>query len=409
MGSTARTWSLRAGVVALVVVGLYFAFRPRAVPVDVAAVDRGDVRVTLRDDGTTRVREIYDVSTPLPGRVLRFQGDVGDAVQAGETVLAYILPSSPAFLDQRTRSQLEAALEAATAGRELAAADLGRLEAESDYARTELRRAEKLATDGTISAADLDRARKEARTAEAALRTATAALDVREHQLATARAALIRPEGDVAGVAGDNGVPVRAPVGGTILRIFRQSEGVVPAGTPLAQVGDPRQLEIVVDLLSSDAVLVTEGDRARIERWGGPDPLNGVVRRVEPYGATKLSALGIEEQRVNVLIDLEDPIERWARLGHGYEVEAEITISEHDDVLRVPNAALFRKGPHWATFALSDGRARLTEVEIGARNEELAEVRAGLDEGDLVVVYPSDRVGDGTRIEGLRSAPSGQT
>lgn len=394
-----RKWSIRAGVPVLVALALYFAFRPRPVAVDVAMVSRGPLKVAVRDDGETRVMEIYDVSAPIPGRVLRLQGEVGDPVVAGDTILAHILPSSPAFLDQRTRSQLEAAVEAASAARTLAAADLGRLEAETDYAQTELRRAERLATDRTISAAALDRARKESRTAEAALQSAIAALDVREHELATARAALIEPEArGTTAHPDEHGVPVRAPVSGTILRVFRESEGVVPAGTPLAQIGDPTQIEIVVDLLSSDAVLVSQGDPVTIERWGGDHPLGGVVRRVEPYGRTKLSALGIEEQRVNVLIDLQDPIERWRRLGHGYEVEAAITIWEEADVLRVPNAALFRMGATWGAFAVRGGRARLVEVQIGRRNEDDAQLLGGLNEGDLVVLYPSDRVTDGAAI-----------
>lgn len=397
--SSMRRWWIRAGVVALILSAAYLAFRPQAVPVDVATVMRAPLRVTVSDDGETRVREVYDVSAPIAGRVLRFQGDVGDAVVAGESILAYMLAARPAFLDVRTRSQLEASVEAAMAARDLAAAEIGRIEAESDFARTELRRAEELATEGAISAADLDRARKEARAAEAALMTASAALDMREHELATARAALIAPPHSDSYRTVEDGLPVRAPVSGTILRILQESEGVVPAGTPLAQVGDPSQLEVVVDLLSSDAVLVSEGDAVEIERWGGDHPLAGVVRRVEPYGVTKLSALGIEEQRVNVIIDLTEPTARWERLGHGYEVEARIVIWEADDVVQVPNAALFRRGTSWATFVVREGLAHLAVVEIGRRNEEMARVLEGLSVGDTVVLYPSDRVADGTHVE----------
>lgn len=403
---TSRKW-LRWTIAAIVVaLGLYFGLRPRPVPVDLARVERGPMEITIRDDGQTRVREVYVVSTPIPGRVLRFQGDVGDPVVAGKTVLAHILASSPAFLDVRTRSQLEASVEAASAARNLAAADIGRREAETDFARTELRRAEELADQGAISAADLDRIRKEARTAEAGLHTARAALQVREHELATARAALIGPpasEPTGLRTVRDDTLPVRAPVSGTILHIFRESEGVVPAGAPIAQIGDPTELEIVVDLLSSEATRVSPGDGVRIERWGGAEPLAGVVRRVEPYGVTKLSALGIEEQRVNVIIDLTDPISKWRKLGHGYEVEARISIWRDADVLKIPSAALFRIGSTWATFVARDGRAHLTTVDVGRTNGDTTQILGGVNPGDEVVLYPSDRVGDGTRIE--RRAP----
>ncbi len=395
-----RTWSIRAGLAVLAGLALYFTFRTRPVPVDLAHVERGSLRVTVSDDGETRVREVYVVSAPLPGRVLRFQGDVGDPVTAGETVLAHMLPTSPAFLDVRTRSQLGASVEAAEAARDLASAEIGRIEAETVFARTELRRSEELAAEGTISVAALDRARKEARAADATLQTGRAALEMREHELATARAALISPLLAASSPPlHSNGLPVRAPVSGSILRIFRESEGVVPAGTPLAEIGDPTDLEVVVDLLSSDAVLVSAGDEVRIERWGGDEPISGAVRRVEPYGVTKISALGIEEQRVNVIIDLTDPVEKWRRLGHGYKVEAQIVRWQEDDVLQVPIAALFRRGAAWAAFAVRDGRAQTVPVEVGETNGRMAQVLAGLDLDDVVVLYPSDRVTDGSLVE----------
>lgn len=395
-----RTWSIRAGLAVLAGVALYLTFRPLPVPVDLAHVERGPLQVTVNDDGETRVREVYVVSAPLPGRVLRFQGDVGDPVTAGETVLAYIVPTSPAFLDVRTRSQLDASLEAAEAARDLAAAEIGRTEAEMVFARTELRRSEELAAEGTISVAALDRARKEARAADAGLQTARAALEVREHELVTARAALISPlQPASSALEHRSGLPVRAPVSGSILRIFHESEGVIPAGTTLAEIGDPTDLEVVVDLLSADAVLVSAGDEVRIERWGGERPINGVVRRVEPYGITKISALGIEEQRVNVIIDLTDPIENWRRLGHGYKVEAQIVRWHEDDVLQVPTAALFRRGAAWATFVVRDGRAQISPVEVGATNGRMAQVLAGLHLNEVVVLYPSDRVTEGSLVE----------
>jgi len=194
-------------------------------------------------------------------------------------------------------------------------------------------------------------------------------------------------------------VSVYAPITGTVLRVLQKSEGVVTASTPLVEVGDPRELEIVVDLLSADAVRVQAGQRVYIEGWGEPEPLNGVVQRVEPFGFTKISALGIEEQRVNVIIDFTDPPEKWQRLGHGYRVEPRIVLWEADDVLKIPLPALFRDGDGWAVFAEQRGRAVLRRVEIGRDNGLEAEVVKGLEPGEHVVLHPSDRVSEGVRLE----------
>ncbi|MEE8272502.1 MAG: HlyD family efflux transporter periplasmic adaptor subunit [Alphaproteobacteria bacterium] len=393
-----RRWAWRVAGAVVVVSALAYAFRPQPVPVDTAVVARGPLVVTVDDDGETRVREVYLVSAPLPGRVLRFDGDVGDPVTAEETVLATILPTDPTFLDIRTRSELEAVVRAADAARTLAEAEVARTEAEVDYAVAEHERATRLFDRGTISAAALDRARMGARTQEAALMTARAALNVREHELATARASLIGPSADDRDVDRYSGCCflVRAPVSGRILRIVHESEGVVAAGAPLVEIGDPHDLEVVVDLLSSDSVRVEEGAAALIEDWGGPS-LNGRLRRIEPYAFTKVSALGIEEQRVNVIIDFVDPPELWRQLGHGYQVEARIVVWQGDDVLKSPQAALFRDGNDWAVFVLADGRASLRRIEVGHMDGRHAEVLDGLAAGDTVVLHPSDRVTDGVR------------
>ena len=362
-------------------------------------VGRDGFEVSVHDDGHTRVREVYVVSAPLPGRVLRFSGDVGDEVIAGQTVVANILPADPTMLDIRTRSSLEAAVRAAEAALSLAEAEVARIEAAVDYARTEFQRTQELERRGAVSEAALDRARLELRTQRAALEQAEAAQNVRQFELETARAALIGP-GEGEGVD-DNGccVAVGAPVSGRILQIYQESESIVQAGTPLVEIGDPRDLEIVVDLLSTDAVQVNEGDRVVIERWGGEGSLNGVVSLVEPYGFTKISSLGIEEQRVNVVIDITDPEEMWSRLGHGYRVEARVVLWEDDDVLQVPISALFRDGDDWAVFAVRGSRARLTRIEVGEMNTDAAQVLGGLDEGTRIIVHPSDRIGPGVLVE----------
>jgi HlyD family secretion protein len=269
-----------------------------------------------------------------------------------------------------------------------------------EFAEAELARARQLAERGNISASALDRAELQVRTARAAVASAQAELDVRTYQLETARARLITPREDgVASEADRCCVPVRAPVNGRILRVLHESEGVVTAGTPLVEIGDPQDLEVVVELLSSDAVRVSDGAKVAIEAWGGGATLEGRVRRVEPYGFTKISALGIEEQRVNVIIDFVGDPEGWQRLGHGFRVEVRIVVWQADDVISVPLGVLFRRGESWAVFVSDDGRARLREVTIGQRNGRVAQVLEGLEVGERIILHPSDKVEDGTRIE----------
>jgi HlyD family secretion protein len=399
------------GLALLVAIGL--AFMPQPVPADIVTIGRGALAVTVDEEGQTRVRDIYTVSAPVGGRVLRIRADVGDPVTQGETVVATIQPTDPSFLDARSLGQAEAQVKAAEAARTLAAADVERARAELDFAQSEYRRAQRLAAKGNVSQSTLDKARLDMRTRAAAIDEAQAALSMRDFELENARALLIQPgeggeagEGSVAGIGRTSGccVPVRSPITGRVLRIMQESESIVLPGAPLIEVGNADDLEIVVDLLSEDAVRVTEGDRVAIEDWGGPEVLNGIVRRVEPFGFTKVSALGIEEQRVNVIIEFEDPAEMWAELGHGYRLDTRIFVWEADDVLTVPVSALFRNAGKWAVFRDDDGEAVLTAIEIGRRNALEAAVESGLEEGDRVVIHPSDRVVDGVSLEprGLR-------
>jgi HlyD family secretion protein len=273
-----------------------------------------------------------------------------------------------------------------------------RAQAELDFARAEFERIGALARSHTISENELDAAQRRARTAEAALAEARAERQVRESEYQVARARLLTPTSSRRRAADCACVNVVSPVSGTVLRIVNESEGVVQSGTPLVEVGNADQLEIVVDLLSADAVRVQGGQRVIIEGWGGEQSLDGVVRRVEPFGFTKVSALGIEEQRVNVVIDIKDSRDRWQRLGHGYRVEPRIVVWESTDVLRVPLSALFRHGEQWAVFVEWDGRAALRRVEIGQGNGLEAEVRSGLEAGERVVLHPGDRVSPGARL-----------
>jgi HlyD family secretion protein len=389
------------GIVVAVVVaaGLIYAFLPQPVPVDLAVLARGPLTVTVDEEGETRVEDVYVVSAPVAGRLLRIEGEVGDLVIAGETVVASLQEAQPAFLNLRARRQAEAEVRAAEAALTLAQAEVERAEAELEFARNDLARSEALARRETISERTLDRSRLDVKTGSAALARARAELRVSESQLETARAALIEPGIDpVTGEREGCCVTLRAPVSGRILRILDESERVVEAGTPLLEIGDPYELEVVVDVLSQDAVRVEPGAEVLIEDWGGGDALRGRVSRVEPYGFTKVSALGIEEQRVNVIVAFADPAAARRALGHGYRVMARIIVWQDDDVLVLPIGALFRRGDTWAVYVDEDGRARERAVAIGRRNSRHAEVLDGLRQGEAVVLYPSDRVGEDVRI-----------
>lgn len=385
-------------LVALVLLGLVFAFRPRAVIVDMATVDRGELVITVNDEGETRVHDIYVLSAPVAGHMRRIDLHAGDPVVALESIVAEIQPIDAAFLDPRTEAQARADVRAAESAKKLAEAEVEQARAEREFAEREHDRAIRLITDGTISERDLDTAERNRRTSTAALATAIAALDVRSYELERARAALVSPAENTPSGEDCDCIAIRSPVNGQVLRILQQSEAVVAAGAPLIEIGNPRDLEIVVDLLSPDAVKVEPGQRVIIERWGGDAPLEGRVRLVEPFGFTKISALGIEEQRVNVVIDLASDENDWQRLAHGYQVDVRIVLWESDDTLTVPLLALFRNGPDWWVFVESDGRAAMRKVEIGRRNSLDAEVLDGLEAYERVVLYPGDRVSDGVRI-----------
>lgn len=378
--------------------GLVWSFWPRAVPVEVARVTRGPLRVEVSDEGRTRVREVYQVSAPVAGRLLRIEGHAGDAVVGGKTVVAHLMPSVPAFLDVRSRAQAETAVQSASAMRDLAATFEKRMTAELAFAVADLRRARQLATSGAISRANLERAELAHNVAVAQLATARAALRAKAFDLESAKALLIDPTAPQAPRAS---IPLRAPVSGRILRVLQESESVIGAGAPILQIGDPQKLEIAVPLISEEAVKVREGASATITDWGGPGILRAHVRRIEPSGFTKVSALGVEEQRVNILLDFADPPDRRAAISDGFRVIAHIVVWEKPDAVRVPASALFRNGAGWAVFAVRGARAVLTPVTVGRSSDSASEIIRGLGVGDQVIIHPSDRVHDGVKITRL--------
>lgn len=395
-------WLGAMGVAAIAVA--WFAW-PRPIPVDTARAAMGPMAVTADEEARTRVRHVYTVSAPVAGKVLRISRPdghdgtslhVGDEVVASKTIVAVMQPVSPGMLDVRSRTELEAALVAANAVVTLAEAEIRRIDAAVSFARTELARAEGLARSNTIPARDLEKARFDLETIEAQLATAKAQLEVRRREQAVASARLLE-SGTDAGTNQDCCVKISAPESGRVLRIVQQDEAVVQAGAPLVQIGDPRDLEIVADFLSTEAVQIRSGAPVTIDGWGGP-VLRGRVVRVDPAGFAKVSALGIEEQRVGTVIDLVDPPESWERLGHDFRVIVHVAIWESNDALTVPASALFRRGDDWAVFAVKEGRAHATLVRTGQRNSKLVEVLSGLSPGDRVVLHPSDRVVEGTAV-----------
>jgi HlyD family secretion protein len=392
----AKKWKWWAGgAVILVLVAL--AFLPKKVDVEAAEVRVGPLEVSLDEEGETRVRERFVISAPIAGRVERIEHEPGDRVVAGETVIATFRPSQPVLLDVRSRAEARAAAEAAEAAVGRVRAERERIASELAYARAEAARYRRLAAEGIVSQDLLEQTELRVSTQEEALQAAEFALRSTEGELRVTRARLLeasttREEGGV--------IAIRSPVDGVVLRRVHESEAIVPAGTPLVEVGDTRELEVVADYLSSDAVRMKPGYRALIERWGG-EPLLARVRRIEPSGFTKISALGVEEQRVNVVLDLdESQREHWENLGDGYRVEVRVIVWADDRVLVVPTGALFRDGESWAVYRVEDGRAALRRVEIGARSARLAQVLEGLEEGDRVIVHPGDQVRDGVRVAG---------
>lgn len=389
---------LLAALGAALLGGLVMAFRPQPALVEVAEVTRGPFEQVIEDDGKTRVRERYVVSAPLAGKLQRITLKAGDAVTAG-MVLAAIDPSSPALLDVRAERELTERVGAAEATRLSAAATVERARAALEKSRTDLARTRKLTAQGFVSAAQMEQAELEAKISSRELETARYAEQAAAHDVAMARAALIQVRDSAAGKPSARRWEVRTPVAGQVLRVVQESEATVAAGAPLLEIGQPTELEVVVDVLSTDAVQIKPGAPVRLLRWGRAEPLEGRVRRVEPAAFTKVSALGVEEQRVNVTIDLTSPAETWQSLGDGYKVDASIIVASLDNVIKVPVSALFRDGDQWAAFIVANGKAARRMVQPGRRGGLEAVVEKGLQPGEKVIVHPGDTIRDGRRVK----------
>lgn len=397
-----RTLSILLVALAAAAALFGWAFAPRPLPVEIARVDLGRFESSVDEDARTRLRERYVVSAPLAGRLARIGLREGDPVAAGAAV-AVLTPALSPMIDERMRLGLRARVESAEAMALRAAARVGRAKVALEQARNEAVRTEQLAAKGFVAATKLQADRLAVDAAGREVEAAEQERHAAGHDLEQARAAL----GAASGGGAVRPFEVRAPIDGRVLKVVQASEGTVALGTPLLEIGDTRALEVVAELLTTDALRTQPGDRVVVDRWGGPQPLEGRVRRVEPAAFTKVSALGVEEQRVNVLIDLVSPHERWQALGDGYRVSVRVIVQSVDDAVRVPVSAVFPEArpagedggaPRWAAFAVRDGVARRVALDVGARNGVHAWVRSGLSPGEAVIVYPPPALRDGDRV-----------
>lgn len=393
MGRTRILVSLLAG---LAVIGAgFWAFMPRAIPVETAAVTLGRFAATVEETGRTRVRERYVVSAPMAGRLIRPTLRPGDAIEQGQTI-ATLRASPSSLLDPRARQELEERIGMAEASLEEASAAQERARVLLARARTDLDRTRQLRATGAAALAQFERDTFVFEAAERDLVAADRRRHAAEHAVAQMQA-LIRPGGEGNG----DTVTLNAPVAGRVLKVVQESEGAVAAGTPVMEIGDPLDIEVAVDLLTTVAVRLRQGAPVSISGWGGPAPLPGRVRRVEPSGFTKLSALGVEEQRVWVLIDIAAPPAQRAGLADGFRVEVAITLDEIEAATLIPAGALFRRGDDWFVFVSAGGKAVLRRVEVRQRSGRTAAIAAGLSVGERVIVYPPSAVADGKSVRDL--------
>ncbi|WP_202396001.1 efflux RND transporter periplasmic adaptor subunit [Stappia sediminis] len=395
-----RLWLKRLFFTALTIAiagGFYMALKEKPILVDIARVTAGPMQVTINEEGETRVRDVYTVSSPMDGHLERIELEEGDAVKANETIIASIRPLDPPFLDERTRTELLAALEAARSAVKVAEVELTRAEVALSLAKSEYQRASKLANTNIISQSQLEKAYNAVQLQEAQVESAKANIRLRNAELDSARARITETrELQTRRTGEDCCMDITAPVNGVVLDVIAESEQAITSGAKLVDIGDPKDLEIAVDLLSSDAVKIKPGTKVTITEWGGDKDLQATVRRIDPAAFTKVSALGIEEQRVNVILDLDEVPEG---LGHGYRVFARLTVWSGENVLQVPIGAIFRSDGNWSVFAVVDGKADLRKVRLGHMNSSDAEVLEGLADGDTVILYPNDLLSDGSLVE----------
>ncbi len=381
----------------VVVIGLGLGLRPTPVLVEVSEVKKAPMEVVIEEEGKTRVKDRYVISAPVTGYLRRIDLEIGDSVKPGQ-ILTQLEPLPSNVLDPRSRAEAEARVAAARSGLLAAEEQVVAVKANADYAASEYQRHKALKVKNLISEETLSLSLAEKQRTQALLRSARFAVEVSRHELNAASTLLRYSAAQTSPAELKERVNIKAPVSGSVLSLHHKSEGVVIAGSPLVEIGDPSGLEVAVDVLSFDAVQIKKGMKVKLERWGG-DTLDGIVRVVEPVGFTKVSALGVEEQRVWVIIDINAPTEQWLSLGDGYRVEAKFLLWQNDAALQIPNASLFKKGQQWAVYHLVNDEIKIKTVEIGQRNGLNAQLLSGLSEGDKIIVHPGDDIKPGVRVK----------
>lgn len=380
-------------IIVVLALAIFFSMRSPPIDVDVAAVTKGPMLVTINDEGETRVRNMFVISAPINGRLMRVNLDAGDPVIAGKTVVARIMPAQPDFLNARNEAETRAQIKSLEAAVQSSAARITQAEADRKLAAANFERIDALYGRGFATKTAQDAARAARDSSAARLTEARGAAESARFELRAAQARLMAPT-----ASSSNILSVYSPESGSVLRLTHESETPISAGTPVVEIGNPADIEIVTDLLSSDAVKIKPGSRVLIENWGGEKPLTGKVQRIEPFGFTKISALGVEEQRVNVIIDFADPLAARQRLGHGYRVIVKIVEWEGRNIVQAPISALFRDKGQWSVFVMRGGKAVIVPVETGRMNDEQAQILKGLQTGEEVILHPSEKIDDGTRI-----------
>jgi len=386
-------------ILILVAIGLLvFAFTPEKLKVDMVSVVEGDLIIAVEGEGKTRIHDIYTIYTPIDGRVTRIESNAGDIVTAGKTIIANMYPANPAFLDKRSETQAKADINGAEAALSLSSSRVRQAQAQLTFDQSEYKRAQELFKSNMISTAELERSEIQLTMQKAEKETAIANQTLMASRLKAAQAKLLQPEsiGDMQSAVCQ--VCIYSPVDGHVLRILHKSESIIPVGTALVEIGDPRDLEVNIEMLSTNAVKVNVGDKAFIKRWGGTVDLEARVKVIEPSGFTKISALGVEEQRVNVILTLTEPYDKWQSLGDAFRVEADIIIDHIKGINKIPLSALFRHNGIWSVFKVIDGEVFLQAVTVGKRNSFFAEISQGLSVGEKVIVHPNNSVEAGLNV-----------
>lgn len=377
---------------------LAYAFIPEPFLVDISQVTQSDLLITIEGEGKTRIHDIYVVSTPIDGRITRIASEPGDIVEAGKTVIANMYPANPTFLNKRLETQAKADVEGAQAALALASARVKQAQAQLNYELADFKRIQTLYSQNAVSAVQVEKAQLQITTLRAELDTTRSNENVMRSRLEVAKATLLQPKEESANNTTGCQICIHSPVDGKVLRILHKSESIVPVGTPVVEIGNPEDLEVTIEMLSTNAVKVNVGDDALIKRWGGEQDIAARVKMVEPSGFTKISALGVEEQRVNVILSFTDTNYAWRNLGDAFRVEASIIIDKAKNALVVPISSLFRQNEQWSVFKVVKGSAIIQSVEVGRRNDSFAEIIKGLQIGEQVITHPSNSIEDGVKV-----------